>query len=291
MSRKLFLILLPVACSLAFPAELPIDGIAYVGFRVSNIEQARGFYEGVLGLEEAFRVPSPDGPAAHYFKVNDDQFVRLTADLKPGQDERLVEIGLQTSDIKTLRRMLVARGLQPAAIVRGDDGSAACALTDPDGHRLRFLQYLPGSLEARSRGKHLSSRRASTVLRHTGVSVRDEAAAMAFYAGKLGCVETWRGGPDEKTTRWVNLRLPGRRGDYIELMLYSAPPNRQRLGSMHHICLEVPSIQPAYRTVVSRGVRDEERRRPKIGRNHKWLFSIFDPDGTRTEFMEPKTVE
>jgi len=144
MSRKLFLILLPVACSLAFPAELPIDGIAYVGFRVSNIEQARGFYEGVLGLEEAFRVPSPDGPAAHYFKVNDDQFVRLTADLKPGQDERLVEIGLQTSDIKTLRRMLVARGLQPAAIVRGDDGSAACALTDPDGHRLRFLQYLPG---------------------------------------------------------------------------------------------------------------------------------------------------
>ena len=153
MTRRTFFIVLPLACSLAVAADLPLEGIAHVGFRVSDLRQARGFYDGVLGFEEAFRVPAGDDePAAYCFKVNDNQFVRLTADLQPGQDDRLDEIGLQTPDIKRLRRMLVDRGLKPTAIQHGRDEAAFCAVSDPDGHRIRFLEYLPGSLQARSRG-------------------------------------------------------------------------------------------------------------------------------------------
>jgi hypothetical protein len=29
---------------------------------------------------------------------------------------------------------------------------------------------------------------------------------------------------------------------------------------------------------------------PRIGRNNRWQLNLFDPDGTRTELMEPFTV-
>jgi len=61
-------------------AELPLIGIASVGFRVCDMERARGFYTGVLGSEEAFQIPGEGGAAAiHFFKVNDSQFVASSA--------------------------------------------------------------------------------------------------------------------------------------------------------------------------------------------------------------------
>jgi catechol 2,3-dioxygenase-like lactoylglutathione lyase family enzyme len=290
--RQFARIALLLAALPGFAAELPIAGLASVGFRVSDLEAARAFYSGVLGFEEAFRIPGASGAADTYcFKVNDRQFIEITPDLAPGQDIRLTRIGIETTDARRLRSLLAARGLTVSATARESDGSLSFSLRDPDGHTLRFVEYLPSSLQARARGKFLSARRLSDRMRHTGVTVADEARAMAFYRDKLEFVEIWRGGPAPGETRWVNMRMPGASGDYIEYMLHTSPPTREQLGSMHHICLEVPDIQAAWRAAVERGIPDTDRHRPRVGRVRKWLFSIFDPDGSRTEFMEPKTVD
>ncbi|MCX6595170.1 MAG: VOC family protein, partial [Acidobacteria bacterium] len=60
-----------------------------------------------------------------------------------------------------------------------------------------------------------------------------------------------------------------------------------QLGSMQHICLETPDIAETWRRLKIRGVADTDRFRPRIGRNKRSLANLYDPDGTRVEFMEP----
>jgi lactoylglutathione lyase len=76
-------------------------------------------------------------------------------------------------------------------------------------------------------------------------------------------------------------------------MLFPAgPPDRRQLGSAHHVALLVPDIQQALETVRARTRPDDPNHRstPQIGRNNRWQLNVFDPDGTRIEFMEPWTV-
>ena len=132
----------------------------------------------------------------------------------------------------------------------------------------------------------------STRLLHAGVTVRDEAAASAFYHDVLGMDEIWRGGFEPAKTNWVNMRLP-EGADYLEYMLREAPSSRRQLGVDHHICLLVPDIQAGLGT----GAREDDRldkraalEPPRIGRNQKWQLNLYDPDGTRVELMEPHNV-
>lgn len=292
MLQQQFRCILFVLLPLLLPAAdgLPIEGIAHVSFRVSDLGRARGFYEGVLGYPEAFRIGEGRRSAA-YFKVNDAQFVRIVPNLGEDEDERLDEIALESRDVERLHGLLSERGLDPSPVSADETRAKSFVLSDPDGHRIRFVEYTPDSLQMSIRGRFLGPERISTHLRHTGVTVADERRADGFWKDKLGFTEIWRGGPDARTVRWVNVKMPGARGDYIEYMLHDEPPNRNQLGSMHHICLEVADIQQAYRRVVMRGYPDAEGAKPRIGRIRKWLFSVFDPDGSRTEYMEPATVD
>jgi lactoylglutathione lyase len=288
--RLLFLPLLAATMHAAEP--LPILGIAHGAFKVSDLNKARSFYTGVLGFQEAFSIKDSAGAVSMaFFKINDDQYIEISPGLKPDEDDRMTHLALFTSDIEKLHRMVSALGLNPGAIQKGRDGNRNFSVRDPDGHRLEFVQYMPGSWQTNARGKFMDSRRISTELRHIGISIKNLDAAMAFYRDKLGFVETWRGGPTDNELRWVNMRMPGERGDYIEFMLHDKPPTRSQLGSMHHLCLEVPEIHAPYQTLLTRGVPPEDRYKPRIGRNRKWLLNLFDPDGSRTELMEPKTVD
>ncbi len=270
----------------------PIEGLAHVGFRVSDMQKARAFYTGVLGYEEAFVIAGgPQGAPLHYFKINDDQYIELSPGLAADQDVRLVRIALYSSNIESLHAMLTAAGLAPARPGPLPGGNRGFSLKDPGGQELLFLQYGRESEQARARGRFLTDRRISTRLAHTGVTVSDEAVAHAFYRDKLKLREIWRGGPEGGPVRWVNMTLPAGRGDYLEYMLHDKPPTRSQLGSMHHICLEVDDIQAAYKVAVARGLATTPRHEPTIGRNRRWLLNMFDADGTRTELMEPKAVK
>lgn len=276
---------------LAPAADLPLTGISHVNFRVSDLEKARGFYTGVLGFEEAFNTPNRNGGIGTvYLKVNDEQYIELSPGLLPDPNVRLTHISFVTTDIEKLHAMLAERGLNPTPLrPAGGDGTRGIRVADPFGFPLEFTQYLPDSMHAKARGKFESPKRVSTHLMHAGIMIpRDKLEeAMTFYRDKMGFVETWRGGRTDDRIDYVNLRTPGTRGDYIELMLHDPSPTPQQLFSMQHACLEVSDIQPAYKTVVDRGAPAESAK-PKVGRNKKWQLNLFDPDGTRTELMEPK---
>jgi lactoylglutathione lyase len=286
-----FLICLLLFALTATAEELPVAGLAHAGFRVSDMEKARRFYTGVLGYQEVFNIKRDDGSVLlSYFKINEDQYIEVFPNLPPDEDVRLTHVALQTPDIGKLHRMLEERGVPPGKIQRGRDGNMNFSIKDPDGNRLEMVQYLPDSSHEKARGRFLGEDRISTRLTHAGLKIANLEAAMVFYRDKLGFRETWRGGPTDNEVRWVNMRMPGSRGDYVEFMLYSQPPTRQALGSMQHICLEVPDIQAAYKKLLERGLPAEDRYKPRVGRNKRWLLNLFDPDGSRTELMEPKDV-
>jgi lactoylglutathione lyase len=117
-------------------------------------------------------------------------------------------------------------------------------------------------------------------------------AADHFYREVLGLTEIWRGSRSGTELSWVNLRVPDGQ-DYIELMLYGTLPPPSARGSQHHICLEVTGIEEAKARLF-------ERRQAasysgpfeiRVGTNRKRQLNLFDPDGTRVELMEPRTVD
>lgn len=268
--------------------ELPIMGIAHVAFQVSNLEQSRAYYTAYYGFEFAFATYE-DSEAA-YLKINDDQFLKLVSKPEGTDDNRLVEVAFQVSDIKTTVTMLQKKGLNPSPVEKKADGTLASLLIDPNGHHLLFVEYTSVSKQTLSRGKYLETRRVSDKLEHVGITITDEKAANTLYRDALGFKETWRGsrkdgGPDA----WVNMETPGNRGDYVEYILINdMKPSRKQLGTMHHVCFSTDDIQKAHRDMLSNTLPDLERYKPRVGRSNRWLFNVHDLDGTRSELMESK---
>src|SRR5713101_6479251 len=126
----------------------PIVGIAHIAFQVSDMAKARAFYGELLGYDEPFQIFKEDGSLAlTYFKVNDRQYVEIFPGLPPDKDDRLLHIALETTDIETLRLYLQEKGVKvPDKVNRGRDGNLNMTVPDPDGHRVEFVQYMPGSI-------------------------------------------------------------------------------------------------------------------------------------------------
>ena len=270
-----------------------ILGVAHIGLYVSDIGKSRAFYHDLLGFEEAFGVTNPDGKVSMTFvKINDNQYIELFPTLKPGQD-RLAHIAFYTDDAEAMHRYLTSRGVAaPPNVAVGRVGNAQFKVKDPDGHEVEFLQYLPASKAAQSRGRFMGPQRASSILRHVGILVGNLDAALKFYSGILGCDERWRGSSDGKFLSWVNMKVPDG-DDYVEFMLYRELPPPDRRGSVHHLCLETPDVPKALAELETRPGR-KAYARPlewRTGTNRRRLANLFDPDGTRSELMEPKTVD
>lgn len=279
-------------CAAAFAVEpLPILGISHVNFRVSDLNRARQFYGGLLGYESAFQFDKPDGsgPSLLFYKVNDDQFIEISPGLPPNEDRRMTHVSFQVSDAPKVRDLLISRGLSPTAITEGRDRNRAFRLNDPEGNILEFTEYLPGGMHAEARGKSNGPNRISSHLLHAGIVITNVDQALKFYRDLLGFQEFWRGGPTDGETKWINMRTPGTRGDYVELMITAPNPPRNALGSMQHDCLEVEDIHKAHDALAGRA-GDWKIGDTRVGRNQKWQLNLFDQDGSRTELMEPRTT-
>jgi catechol 2,3-dioxygenase-like lactoylglutathione lyase family enzyme len=280
------------AAQQARPADdLPILGLAGITFRVSSLERARGYYTGVLGFAEAFSHRNAAGQVTSvFFKVNDDQYVEVTPDLEPGQIRRQGRVVVQSSDVRRLRDIYVSRGVNPGPIVTGPDGNPVFRVDGPDAARIDFLEYVPGSQQTLARGRFLSPDRVSTHLWHVGIYTSDPASRTTFYEQKLGLI----GGRD----------LPGGRNEYIETprsdrnLETKHPPldpenpatrtlyEREVMGAVQHMALEVADMRTARDLVQRRGGLSDLQVRAHVGNNRHWLMHLFDPDGSRTEVME-----
>jgi len=274
--------------------DLPLLGLAHVGFRVGDLEKARAFYHGVLGYDEAFDFKAPDGHVAiAYFKVNDNQFIEVFNGIPAGTKVMMSHIAFYTDDIEKLHQMMEARGVTPAKINTAKDGNRSSAIRNPpamDLDFLEFVQYMPGGWHRQSAGKALSDRRISTKLLHAGIITPDFEASLHFLVDQLGFTVGLqppkpgaRPGPvNVPLGGHIGVRMPGSSGDYVEISNLKKPPEGRWIGVWAHVSLSVPDIQAAYKTAQERGLPEDQK--PP---HDRWL-DLYDPEGSRTELTAPK---
>jgi lactoylglutathione lyase len=288
---KRFFFWLCLAGGVAGAQELRLLGLAHVGFRVSDLDQAREFYHNVLGYEEAFDLKAPDGHIAlAYFKVNDNQFIEIFPGIPPGKTVMMTHVAFYTDDIEKLHKMMEERGVSPGKINSGKDGNHNFGVRPPPGQNLEFLefvQYMPDGWHRQSQGKALGERRISTHLEHAGIIATDFAAARHFFVDQMGFQVAWDYKKDGERTTLLHLRLPGPSGDYVEIGNPANPPAGRWIGVAAHIALTVPDIQAAHQKVAGHGYTGDLKS-PLFGADERWQLNLYDPNGTRVEFMSPK---
>jgi len=280
-----------VALAQGGPVRPHVTGLAHVAFYAHDISRSRAYYTNLLGYAELPTPRNADGPLAPTcFKINDRQSIELLPERGAGTD-RLAHIALETDDVEAMRRYLRRHGIAVPEKVHVDGvGTASFNVKDPDGHVLEFLTS--GEDGAMAKGALSPAERISVSMRHAGILVGALERAMTFYRDVLGFRETWRGSRDGKTLDWVNMQLPDG-DDYVEFMLYTDLPEPGKRGSQHHVCLVVPDIAAAAAAIQARAGKAGYTRpvETRTGINRKRQLNLFDPDGTRSELMEPDTVD
>jgi len=270
-----------------------ILGIANMAFYVSNLPAARAYYKGFLGFAEPYDLKNDDGTIRMaYIKINDYQYLELFPQ-PPRGDGMLNHIAFYTDNAERMRRYLISRGIHtPAHVRKGRMGDKSFTVQDPDGHTVEFVEYEPDGWAMKHRGKDMPPTCVSHHILHIGFTVGALARSKMFYGDILGFKEFWRGSSDGVTLSWVDLRVPDGK-DYVELMLYKRLPPQDKRGGANHISLMTPDIFKAVATLRSRAADLNYKHKIEIhvGHNRQRQANFFDPDGTRTELMEPFTID
>jgi len=270
-----------------------ILGVAHIAVFAHDYEKSRSFYGDFLGFEEPYSLKNKDGSASMtFFKINDHQYIELFPEREANSD-RLSHISLETDDIEALRVYLASKGVkvpdhaQPARI-----GNLSFNIIDPAGHQVEMVQYMPGGKTVAAYGKYMSDTRISSHMTHVGLIVTQLDPEYKFYTEILGFKETWRGSSSGTVLSWVNLKVPDG-DDYIEFMLAKDEPGPTHRGSAHHLCLQVPDVAASVERLKTRPYFKtyDHPIEIHVGINRKRQANLFDPDGTRTELMEPATID
>ena len=287
------LCLLSAVCSSQDTPRPKILGVAHIAIYAADYQKSRAYYHDFLGFEEPYSLSNPDGsPSMTFFKINERQYIELFPETKPRSD-RLNHISIQTDNAEAMRQYLASRGVAvPKSVGKGRIGNSNFNIKDPAGHTVEIVQYGPDGWTAREKGKHLPDDRVSKHMMHVGIIITELEPALKFYTDVLGFTEFWRGSSSGTELSWVNLRVPDGE-DYIEFMLSKEPPPPDRRGTQHHLCLQTPDMNAALAALNARPYRRQYSKplEIRVGVNRKRQLNLYDPDGTRTELMEPVTVD
>jgi catechol 2,3-dioxygenase-like lactoylglutathione lyase family enzyme len=276
--------------SAAAPRRPGITGVASFAVKVGSLDEARAFYGGVLGLDEAFTIKNPfSGADLTTFKINDGQYVYVAPALTDPSESRLLFVGFETRDAKDLRAYLASKGVEvPAAVSADAEGNLSLFVRDPEGNHVQFIQYRRSSVQGRSRGKFLSPRRLSDHALHVGYRIKDPEKLDAFYKDILGYRLIWKGGNRDDRFDWISMAVPDG-NQWIEYMVNTGTPTPRQLGVLNHLALGTLDIEAVHKQIVERGYADKAV--PAIGRDGRWLMHLYDKDFTRTEFMIRRPVQ
>ncbi len=275
------------------PKRPHIIGLSHIALYVHDMDKTLAFYEKFLGFEQPYSLTNRDGTVhLTWIKINDRQTIELFPE-KEANGDRLYHVALETDDAIGMRDYLAAHDVPvPDKVGKGKIGNLNYFIRDPDGHIVEIVQYAPDGWTMLTRGKFMPDTRISTNMPHMGILVGDLDVAKNFYEGILGFHEIWRGAKNPAVLSWVHEQIPDGKG-FLEFMLYSELPAPDQRGKYHHLCLEVPDVAKAKAILEQRAARIGYTKPMEIltGINRKRQLNIYDPDGTRVELMEPKTVE
>lgn len=269
--------------------------VSHIALFAHDFDKSRNFYRELFGFDEVFPLKNPDGSTfMTFFKINDRQFIELFPEKTPWSD-RLSHYSFETDNIEALRLYLASKGIKvPAQLKPGRIGNLAFNVTDPAGHTLELVQYVPTGRTMQAFGQPLNPNRISTHMTHVGLIVSDLDPEYRFYTEVLGFKETWRGSSNGTVLSWINLKAPDS-DDYIELMLVKpgTTPTLAEMGVLHHLCLVVLDVPASVEKLKASPYAKEYGREIEshVGKNRKRQANLFDPDGTRTEIMEPTTID
>jgi catechol 2,3-dioxygenase-like lactoylglutathione lyase family enzyme len=263
-----------------------ITGISHVTFYADDFAKSQQFYTSLLGWEQ---FPAGAAKPGVRFYANHQQYIEFLTPPSQGMADRLHSIGFSTSDAEALRQFLAAHGIAVPKIVTVEaNGDRSFLVKDPEGNKIEFVQA--GSHPIKHSGTPTAS--VSTHIIHAGFVAHDRAALDRFYKDLLGFHLYWQGGSSAAHTDWVMMQVPGG-SDWLEYMLYlPAAPSRANLATANHFSPGVASVEELNTKLKQRGwVPSAQERPPLLGLDGKWQLDLFDPDGTRVEFMEFKPVK
>lgn len=253
-----------------------ILGIAYVKIRVTDMEKAKAFYGGALGLENG-KVRNGNAVQAS-FVVNGNQRVELAKTTAGTGGSYLEEIGLATDNLAKMLAYLTTKGVAADRIYSWPDGTKHFESQDPEHNKIEFVEHKWDGAEAGAAGA-ISHR-----LLHAGFVVKDWKAESRFYEDVLGFHLYWKGGFKDDGLDWYEIQVPDG-NDWIEYMLnIPANADHKELGVQNHFSLGVEKAEAAAEYLRARGWKEFDG--PEIGRDGKNSLDAYDPDGTRVEVME-----
>jgi len=255
------------------PPRPKILGIASAHFYSTDMPGARKFYTLILHEGDGCRWCKEADNKTMLITLPSGQMVTFSPAPNPVPQDLLWEVTLASDNVKAMKKYLAANGVAIERQVHGD--GAAFTVRDNEGHRLGFQQvaacWSPSNTDALR-------------MMHTGFIFNDRAGADHFYQDILGFHLYWHGGMKQDVDQWVAMQVP-EGTDWIEYMLRIPPDaNKHTRGVMNHMALGVVDIHETEKRLIADGWKPTEQ--PKVGRDGKWQLNLYDPDETRTEFME-----
>lgn len=281
MSAAFLALAVPAAMAQTVPARPSITGISHIAVYTSDAAATDHFYRVVVGAEKQ---PDPENPQGERYVLSATQFVEVLPLPAGAGIDRLDHTAWNTTNAEAMRRYLAARGWKtPDKVERSSDGSRWFEVLDPENNKVQFVQ--PGKLRVSAPdaiGHHMI---------HVGFMVHSRAAEDKFYRDLLGFKPYWFGGMHEGEVDWISQQAPNGH-DWLEYMMTRGTAgipdgmSQRQLGVLDHFSIGEASVPDAYK-VLAAGNRLTGRHdaAPKIGRDGKYQFNLYDPDDIRIELM------
>jgi catechol 2,3-dioxygenase-like lactoylglutathione lyase family enzyme len=263
-----------------------ITGISHLAVYTSDAAATDHYYREVVG---AAKEADPENPQGVKYAFSATQFVEVLPLPANAGVNRLDHAAFNTMNAEGMRKYLAAKGWKtPASVTKGSDGSRWFEVLDPEGNRIQFVQPAAGAKapdDPNVVGHHII---------HVGFLVHNRAAEDKFYRDLLGFKPYWYGGMQDNKIDWVSQQVPDGH-DWLEYMLTSGPSgtgipasiSQQQLGVLDHLSIGENSVPEEYKKLVSENRLGTGRhdQGPKIGKDGKYQFNLYDPDGIRLELM------